>query len=256
MHTILKSIGHLIFFCCISLSYAQSSSSEWFTQDQAKQIKLRVNLFLSSSCPYCHQADNFFKEQETKLNWLDVHRYIVDQDKAALYFFYQQLERQSLTNFAVPSIFFCDSHWVGFANNQDSGKELLRALNYCYQQITTVGYLSPAARDVLRQQAIANWYYMYINKSAALLFIPTIALIDSLNPCALFVVLAMFAFLYLAPSKRLQWELGASFFCCDGWYALDTTSEAESILFCTALVIYPGDFVGTWFVILLVLELL
>ncbi|WP_026069530.1 thioredoxin domain-containing protein [Legionella tunisiensis] len=85
---------------------AEIPPTAWFSQNQNKQVKLRVDLFLSSLCPHCKKADEFFRTLEAKTPWIEVHRYIVNEDKAALEFFNQRLQQQHVDSFAMPAIFF------------------------------------------------------------------------------------------------------------------------------------------------------
>ncbi|WP_026069529.1 hypothetical protein [Legionella tunisiensis] len=89
---------------------------------------------------------------------------------------------------------------------------LLRALNYCHQQIVAAGQLTPLARNLLKQWATANWYDMSIDyRPSPAIFVPMMALTDALNPCAVFCIMALFAFLWLTPTQLAQLSLGVAF---------------------------------------------
>ncbi|KTD01452.1 glutaredoxin family protein [Legionella feeleii] len=217
MRIALKIILSTLLFCSVSSGFAEIAAPAWFSLDKNKQVKLRVELFLSSVCPHCKKADEFFRTLEAKESWIEVHRYIINEDKVALEFFNQRLQQQHVDSFAMPAIFFCDSRWVGFDSAENSGKVLLRALNYCHQQIVAADQLTPLTRTLLKQWATASWYDMSIEyKPSPALFIPMMALTDALNPCAAFCIMALFAFLWLTPTQLAQFTRGIAFIVAVG----------------------------------------
>ncbi|WP_045097526.1 thioredoxin domain-containing protein [Legionella fallonii] len=194
----------IIFLFTTSL-WANNSSSLWYTKDAGNKIILNVELFLSSTCPHCHKADAFFKETETTTPWLHVNRYIIDKDKNALVRFNQLLNDQQMSDFAVPSIFFCNSRWVGFATAETTGKDLLHALNYCKQQIEEKGELTSTNIGVLRRWANANLFDSgMIEHPTAGKYLTVVALMDAFNPCALFSIGGFFALLFMQDSRKRQ----------------------------------------------------
>src|SRR3990167_8779536 len=126
---------------------ADREGQGWFTQDaQHKQdVQLRVDLFLSTTCPHCRAADRFFRQLETKKAWLAVHRYYINEDKVGLDRLNDLVIAQKIkiTPFAVPAIFFCDARWLGFDSANKTGKEILNGLTYCHNQLIATGKLTP-----------------------------------------------------------------------------------------------------------------
>ncbi|WP_131793434.1 hypothetical protein [Legionella brunensis] len=207
----MRFIWGSLFYGLVSLAWADASPSTWFTQEANNQVKIQVSLFLSTTCPHCHKADAFFRDLEDNTSWIEVHRYFINKDKAALTTFNQFLEQQNADDFNVPSIFFCNSRWVGFAEAETSGKTLLRGLTYCRNQITKTGQLSAATTRVLRQWATATWYGNMASESSVVPFIFMLAITDVLNPCSLFCIFTLFAFLLVCEKRSLQLTLGLLF---------------------------------------------
>ncbi len=206
----------IIFLFSTSL-WANSPSSLWYEKTTDNKIILNVELFLSSTCPHCHKADAFFKEIETTTPWLHVNRYIIDKDKNALVRFNQLLNDQQMSDFAVPSIFFCNSRWVGFASAETTGKDLLHALNYCRQQIEQKGELASASFNVLRRWANANLFDSGMTEHpTASKYLTVVALIDAFNPCALFSIGGFFALLFIQDSRKRQIISGVLFILAIG----------------------------------------
>nr|HAT8714133.1 hypothetical protein [Legionella jordanis] len=210
MRLILKCFFSILLSLFLIASWAKDSTSTWVKQTD-KQFKIPVYLFLSSTCPYCHKADEFFKTLEAS-PWLEIHRYFINTDKSALATFNNFLVQQNSSNFSVPAFFFCNSHWISFADAQSTGKTLLRALTFCRNEVQKNGQLTETTTKVMRQWANANWYENSITEyPSAANFIVLMAISDSLNPCSLFCFLALFAFLWLVDNPRLKVVAGFCF---------------------------------------------
>lgn len=201
-HLIRLILSVLILFYCAN---SQAASQE--------RTVLNVDLFLSSTCPHCHKADAFFKSIEKSKSWLVVHRYIINQDKLALKSFYEHLQQQQSSNFSVPAIFFCGARWAGFADEKTTGKALLRALSYCRAEIIKYGRLTPATTAVLQKWGIASQVEIGAGiKQSTVTLVPVTALSDALNPCSLFCLAALLAFLWLTK----EWVIGVIFILSQG----------------------------------------
>src|SRR6478609_2496606 len=77
----------------------------WYSEGPNDSIELNVELFLSSECTHCYNANEFFKILEPQNPWLHVHRHFINKDKSALALFSQLLAQQNMDDFAVPSIY-------------------------------------------------------------------------------------------------------------------------------------------------------
>ena len=208
MSTVFRFI--LLFFIISPNLWADTISSPWYTQTADKKTVLNVALFLSSTCGHCHKADEFFQKIEPTHPWLHVTRYTVDKDKKALTQFNQFLMEQHMSDFAVPSVFFCNSRWVGFATAETTGKNLLDALNYCKQQIEKKSELATVTVEVLRLKANANLFDSGMTENPTVIkYLTTIALMDAFNPCALFCLGGFFAILFLQDHRKGQIICGA-----------------------------------------------
>lgn len=207
----------LVFFILTTQLWGNSLSSPWYTKNPDNQIVINVELFLSSTCPHCHKADLFFKGIEPVSPWLHVSRYTIDKDKNALIQFNKLLNDQQMSDFAIPSVFFCNSRWVGFATAETTGKDLLYALNYCKQQIEQKGELTAANVSVLRRWANANLFDSGMTEHPTVAkYLTVIALMDAYNPCALFCIGGFFALLFMQSERKGQIICGALFIVAVG----------------------------------------
>lgn len=214
MHVIMKIIISLLIALNCTLAQAVPQSNAWFSQVNNDQVILHVDLFLSSQCIHCHNATVFFLKAQKKNPWLNINPHVIDQDRAALQLFYERLQQQGINNFAVPGIFFCDSHWVGFADEETTGKILLNALEYCHNQIIKQGGLSPDTIAVLKAKGRTSQFQINQEQLSYFPFleIPLLAVMDAITPCSLFTFLAFWAFIWLTPDdKKKQLQSGFAF---------------------------------------------
>ncbi|WP_058476051.1 glutaredoxin family protein [Legionella steigerwaltii] len=185
--------------------WATELSPTWYSKSADNQVVINIEMFMSSTCPHCQKADAFFRDIESKHPDLHIQRYYINQDKNALTRFYQLLSEQQMDDFSVPSIFFCNSRWVGFESAETTGKDLLQAINYCKQQIEKKGTLTQATVNALRHLANANRFITgLIEKPSRLRFTITIAFMDSFSPCAFFCFAGFLAFLLIETQKKKQ----------------------------------------------------
>ena len=203
----------LYFLCATSFAHEASSQPAWYSWDsQHQQVTLRLELYVTSACPHCHKADQFFYTLEQQYPWLEVHRYFIDQDKLALKQFYGRVQALHENNFALPAMFFCQTHWVGFKSKDNSGRILSRNLEYCRNSLQKQQIISTQALLKLQQQAVANqminFSYKHANDLSAVILA---SLLDAFSPCNWFFIIAFLAFLWLHPWEfRQELILGIS----------------------------------------------
>lgn len=189
-----------------------TSPTTWYTIDEKKNVGITVELFLSSTCSYCHKADAFFQALEPRYPWLHVKRYVINEDKNALTYFYQLLSEQKMDDFSVPSIFFCNSRWIGFASLETTGKDLLYAIEYCKHQIEQQGKLTDPTINVLKRWANANLFNSnVVGEPSVVKYIFVVGLMDALSPCSLFCLAGFFALLFMQENRKRQLMVGSLF---------------------------------------------
>ncbi len=198
----------IVLFFCISSTFSWATSPPQLQLN--KNQPLEIALFLSSTCPYCHKAEEFFTQLENTLPWIAVHRYVINQNIDDLKIYYNYLQTQQLENFSVPAVFFCNSRWI-ILDDKARQTEMLRALTYCHQQILEKGELTPVTTTLLKRWADANSLTLAVKPAAHLKVGFFLALFDALSSSGLFTMLAFVAFLILARIKKNQILLGLEF---------------------------------------------
>lgn len=167
----------------------------------AKPIKMDV--FLTSTCPRCIEAHDFTKKLHLSDPTVAIHIHWINEDKSALNLFYTQLLQFNNNDFTVPAFFFCGTHWIGFSPIIE--QNLIKSIRYCQTHPLNVS----TSKTI---QAWADGAYRYSllpTHLPNLLFTPFIALMDAFNPCALFYLAAFTAFLWLQPHRKERVYIGA-----------------------------------------------
>lgn len=215
MHKLTRGLLFFVFLFNLMFCYAApQQSNAWFTRD-AGSVVINVDLFISSTCPHCHKADDFLRELTEKNSWLKISRHVINEEKPQLELFYQKLQLFHSNDFSVPTIMFCDSRWVGFSDSETTGKGLLRALRYCYHQVKAEGSLTETTRNTLRQWSATNASNLKVELNKPAPFLARIvisALMEAISPCSMFCLWMFLAFLWLYPdSRRVRFYLGLLF---------------------------------------------
>lgn len=206
-----RKLLSLTLLCAITFT-AVAKTTPWFNINDNKEVKLRVALFLSTTCPHCKKMNQFFTLLTLSNPWLQVDRYWINQNKADLKTYRDYLGQEKLEDFAVPAAYFCNTRWLGFSTAEKSGTHLLQGLAFCRQQIAKEGGLSKATEQQLRQQANTSWYGEYMTtKLKAPLFTPFMALLEFVNVTSLFITISLFALLRLETSARRRFWMGVLF---------------------------------------------
>ena len=202
----LRCLLSIFIFFNLSMAYAKSAHvSDWYTKDNVTGVHLNIDLFLSSTCPHCQQTEAFFSALQSQNPWLNVNRHFINEDKAMLKLFYSKLKQFNSNDFSVPTIFFCDSRWLGFDTSETTGKGLIRALDYCHEKIEQEGKITQATRNTLRQWSATSKIdvNMKINTPHSdFERILITAMVEAISPCALFCLFLFLASIWMYPARR------------------------------------------------------
>lgn len=204
MRQLIKGLILVFFIFLQSLSYASLDQSLWY-EKKNNDVILNVELYLTSSCPHCHKAEQFFDQIQTEFQWIHVKKFFINKNKSDLKQFANRLETLDSINYAVPSIFFCGARWVGFDNHIISGKPILESLKYCHSQLLADGFLNTHTVQSLREQGgVTQFQNQQRAQDGGFYYVATIAIMDAMNQCTLYGLMVFLGLLLLAQSSRLQ----------------------------------------------------
>lgn len=179
----------------------------WFTKVGMFSPQIYIDLYMTSTCPNCLRANEFFKALEQQQAWVVVHRHWIDKDITALKEFTRELKLFNYEGgYAVPSIFFCKTHWIGFNDIKLSGEMLLKGLNACFTSIYFNGEISSQVLSQLQRLSEESQALSHIDHTAKITWSTLVvqsAFLDAMTPCAFFVIMAFLALLGLTGESRL-----------------------------------------------------
>ncbi|MCX7114724.1 MAG: hypothetical protein NTW08_02270 [Gammaproteobacteria bacterium] len=167
---------------------------------------LQLDIFLTSTCPHCIEAHEFFTTYTKQHPDISVHYHWINTDRDALKDMHARLLKEKKIDFSVPAFFFCNAHWSGFSTVVQ--QELIQNLNTCQKQLNQ--HRSPT----LIQHALQDKTELmrYFNQSYAVipsfLFMPFTAIMLLLNPCSLFFFITFLIFMYLSEQAYFSLKMG------------------------------------------------
>ena len=146
-----KILGFFFLLGFVSISFAQPQLSQWHIQGPNQEVILKLEVYLSSTCPHCKDAAVFINTFQKAHPWVQVNQYLINENKSALKQFASRIDSMSVQGFAVPAFVFCDSMWIGFGD-KNSAIPLIEGLKYCRDQIQKNSALTDLTIRTLRAQ--------------------------------------------------------------------------------------------------------
>ena len=194
----------------------------WFSTPP-EQPQVALYLFWAESCPHCLDARDFLAGVD--LEWLHLEAREVSRDAAGRQRFFEVAEAAGDMPRAVPAFYFCGQAMQGFDRPDTTGARLLAALEQCYEE--RFGHRpagAPPAGDA--GDVAAGPVPMTIDLplggrlDPARVSLPALtvlmAALDSVNPCAFFVLLFLLSLLIHTRSRRRMLLVGGTFVLVSG----------------------------------------
>lgn len=195
----------------VTLLFLALFTTVWATSTPMNTSKIDIELFVSSTCPHCKKAEAYMQDLALKMPGIHVQVYVINEDKNALEVFSKRLKVAGLYDFSVPAFFFCNTHWQGFDANNTTGGALLNAIQYCEAHTNQEG-VTALTSTTLQGYVQATYMEAQLKGSnTTRSMIVLLAMMDALNPCALFLWCAVFAGLFFENTKRGVLKVALSF---------------------------------------------
>jgi len=162
---------------------------------------IRVILFWREGCPYCEKELEFLDTLEERYPELEVRSFEVSKNPENARVFKELMEKLGVKQLGVPATIIGNSAFVGFSEDTAESIE---------QQIRRIREGRPSAE---RKDTV--WIPIMGRVSADDFSLPVFTLIvagaDSINPCALFVLLFLLSFLVHVRSRIRMAVVGGTF---------------------------------------------
>jgi glutaredoxin len=181
----------------------------------AEQGKTTVYLFSRQGCPHCADLKYFLKRQQEAGLPISLVEYDILADQRAGELFKVVGESFGVEVSGVPFTVVGDDFLVGYGDDQVSGARLMAMIKteQLDPGIDVVESLVAGSRQfddlaAKRQKTITK---TFDSVWPLLTFTASIGLLDSFNPCAMWVLLLLIGLLFRLESPSRQWLLGFAF---------------------------------------------
>ncbi|MFC1641459.1 cytochrome c biogenesis protein CcdA [Myxococcota bacterium] len=189
---------------------AQPGEAQPPTSSPARTGKpVLLEMFYAHDCPHCHEALKWLPELERKYPNLVVHRYEVKAIPENRRRFDEAAARHRTTVRGVPTFFLGQDTIVGFYRDQT-----------CASLIAKVHALSGYTRDAdcerSRELEVPMLGTLRTDQISLFSFTLMLGLLDSLNPCALWVLTFLLSILVYSKQRQRVALIGGTFVLVSG----------------------------------------
>lgn len=191
------------------------------------QEKVSLHLFWSYGCPHCQKEKIFLAKLVEKYPQLEIKDYEVSSSQTNVALLKKAGDSLGVNVSGVPFTVIGQEYFVGYLNDETTGKEIEAAVNYAlendYQDV--VGSLfsrnEESDQDKVKGAADIIEVPIFGQLDTKKLSLPVltfvIALLDGFNPCAMWVLLFLISLLLGMKDKKKMWVLGSVFIVASGF---------------------------------------
>ena len=230
----MKKLKNILIIFLISLLFIPSV--------QAKENKVKLYLFYSSTCPHCAREKEYLKKLEKKYDNLKIYKYEVSEGNNSHIF---ELVDESLNdkNQYIPYTVIGTNSLVGF--NEDTSNKIEKYVEECskYECYDLVGEVIKQDKSLREEVLIANEKLKeekeqakkeaeqkgeIVEEDESTMTLPllgkvdvknfslpliavSIGLVDGFNPCAMWVLVFLISMLLGMKNRKRMWAIGISF---------------------------------------------
>ena len=183
------------------------------------ETKLHLYFFWSKKCPHCLEAQPFVEQLPNEFSWLILHSLELSEHPENVEKYASIAKKMNVTRISVPAFVFCGNMVFGYDSDSTTGKYLKSNLQGCYQfsknQIVEELSISqpqqepPLSLPIIGEVKPGNY--------SLPVFTLLIALMDSFNPCAFFVLLFLLSLLTYTRSRKRMLLIGGVFVFFSGF---------------------------------------
>ena len=173
----------------------------------AQENQAEIYFFYSAICPHCAKEEEFLKELKDKYPEIEIKEYEVissQENQKTLRDFYEKYQVPEKERGYVPVTFTSTKYFIGF--NEQIGKEIESCMKTCLglEEITPQKIKIPIFGE------------FDISKMSLPILTVTLAALDGLNPCAMWILLFLIVLLINTRSRKRMWLVGGTFILASG----------------------------------------
>jgi len=119
----------------------------------AQEKTVDAYFFYGDTCPHCHEEAEFLDKLTEELSYLEVHKFEVYRDYDNGTHLMNVGKELQVSTSAVPILFIGEKHFIGFANEETTGKAIRETvedcwLNGCEDLVKPIIYGKPVVKGV------------------------------------------------------------------------------------------------------------
>ncbi|MBE0598186.1 MAG: hypothetical protein IH614_13040 [Desulfuromonadales bacterium] len=180
---------------------------------------VRLHFFSSPNCPHCVEGEAFLQQLGKSYPLLQITVYDVWNSREDFALMVRLAEAHGVKGVTTPAIFLGDRVWFGF--DQATAEQIAAAVHDCLSAGCLDPLLPGAETRAAPPPEVAPLQLPLVGAvDPQTLSLPVltllIALLDSVNPCAFFVLLFLLSLLVHARSRRRMLLVGGIFVLCSG----------------------------------------
>lgn len=190
---------------------AESGAPLWIGPDHA----IHLYFFWSETCPHCLEARPFVVALSEQNPWIRLHEAEISRNQVNLERYFTMARGLNQEARSVPAFLFCGRMLVGYDSAETTGAFLQDALTQCRESQRR------GKSDGPKESGVAPVYVPLLGElNTAQWSLPALtvalALLDSFNPCAFFVLLFLLSLLVHAGSRTRMLFIGGTFIVISG----------------------------------------
>ena len=178
-----------------------------------------LHYFYSPTCPHCQQAAPFIAAMDEELDWLEVRRYSIKDNRENARLYFDTAQALGVEALSVPGFIFCREVRIGYDTAETTGAALRRALESCRETRLSGGpAATPDTTSTTTGSAVRLPLVGAVDPASLSLPILTLVLagVDAFNPCAFFVLLFLLSLMVHAKSRGRMLVVGGTFVLFSG----------------------------------------
>ena len=200
----------------------KASETPWVSNEESEGIKVHLYFFWTETCPHCRDAQPFVKSLTHTMPWLSVHSLPLTGNKLNVRRYIDMAAALGEEARSVPAFLFCDQIVVGYDDEIHTGRFLTQKLQQCYQAALSDQRNDDAVVPLITgPQTVPLNIPLYHDFDIHHLSLPVLTVVlaglDSFNPCAFFVLLALLSLLVHARSRARMVVIGGIFVFFSGF---------------------------------------
>lgn len=226
-----------IFWILIIITFLFSATKTDFSLAQVNQYTLYF--FYGATCPHCKKAEKFLEDLKTRYPQVQIKSYEVFGNKENADLLLKLFEAcDEAKQVRVPAIFIGEEVIIGYWSDETTGFQIEKAVRDCLEQecidpLKKLGECDTCecegevcecdicecelpetdASQIIQLPLIGK---IDLSKMSLPALTITLAALDGLNPCAMWILLFLIALLLNTRSRKRMWLIGGTFIAASG----------------------------------------